>query len=375
VRRLAWLALFLVVVVSAACGGRDGNDAASVAAATRPAAVPEDFRIVSATFVSADRGFVLGTTGCQLPSCTVLLATNDGGRTWERATAPPAPVRTSAPTGDGIQALRFANPNDGWAFGGALFSTHDGGGHWGSVPLGLDGVVVDVAPARHSVYALDEACNSAGGQCQLGRLLRSPVAREAFGPTRPPLRLGLPGHLFAGTLAVHGRAVYLLAQVDGRRSLYVSAKRAWLRRPAPCRRAVEVAFAAGPAGELALVCAGEPSAGQQRKRAFASSDAGALWRRLADPPGAGYVAGLAVPAPGTFVLACARGGILVSRNGGRSWEAALEVGPGDGWRELVFATARDGVALPYAAPSGSVPALAVTHDGGRSWSLLHVRVD
>jgi photosystem II stability/assembly factor-like uncharacterized protein len=329
---------------------------------------------VSTSFVSADRGFVLGTTGCRQASCTVLLATNDGGRTWERTTAPPAPVRTGAPTGEGIRTIRFANARDGWAFGGGLFSTHDGGVHWRAVPLHLDGVVVGVASARHSVYALEEACNSAGGQCQLGRLLMSPLARDAFGPTRAPLRLGVPGHPFAGTLAVHGRAVFVLAQVDARRSLYASEKQGWVRRSAPCRRAVEVAFAASAAGRVAVVCGGEPGAGQQRKRAFASSDAGAHWRRLADPPTAGYVSDVVEPAPGTLVVASARGGILVSREGGRSWETAFGGGPGDGWGEIVFATARDGVAVPYAQPSDTAPALAVTHDGGRSWSLLPVRV-
>jgi hypothetical protein len=130
VRPLPRLVLLLVTLVSAACGGTNGRDAPSLAALTKPAAVSEPFQVVSASFVSADRGFVLGTTGCRQASCTVLLATNDGGRTWERTTAPPAPVRTGAPTGDGIRTIRFANERDGWAFGGGLFSTHDGGRSW-----------------------------------------------------------------------------------------------------------------------------------------------------------------------------------------------------------------------------------------------------
>ena len=85
------------------------------------------FAATSASFTSTQLGWVLGTSPCGKNLCTSLVHTTDGGNTWRRIPAPPAPVNSSTRTG--VSELHFANDIDGYAFGGsALWVTHDGGG-------------------------------------------------------------------------------------------------------------------------------------------------------------------------------------------------------------------------------------------------------
>jgi len=288
--------------------------------------------------------------------------------------APKAPVPPHAPTGDGIRQLVFADADNGWAFGGALYSTHDGGRHWSPVPI-RSGAITAIAVAGPTVYALDEACDAAGTMCQLGHLLQSPVRRDAFEPVPGLHRLGVPGHVFAGSLAAHDTAVYLLAQLDSRLWLWHPDGRLWRRHALPCQPADglgDAAWAVASRGRVVLVCGGEPGAGNELKRGFVSPDAGLDWRALGPLPFNGYVESLAAPTPTTLVLARGRSGLLVSDDGGESWREAFGPGDGDGWRFVSFPTAQFGFALPYAQPSDETPVIAVTHDGGRTWTAVHV---
>ena len=68
----------------------DPSTTTTVASVSIPAGgpVPAGFRSQSATFVSADQGWVLGTAPCAKAPCTSIVRTNDDGATWAGTPAP-----------------------------------------------------------------------------------------------------------------------------------------------------------------------------------------------------------------------------------------------------------------------------------------------
>jgi len=329
------------------------------------------FRPSSATFVSERLGWALGRVRCGKMDCPAVLRTRDGGRTWQRAPAPR--VNAAAGAAGGASGIRFATPRDGWAFGGGLWSTHDGGRHWRSLGPST-GLIADLAAGGGRVYAIEESCNTAGGMCQLGRVLESPVSRDAFRPVRGLPRLGNPGGYLAAALALHGAAAYVVTLTTaGGVRLYGTTGGAWSRLTPPCTNGIPNAIALPLVATysttgLMAVCPGEPSAGSQLKEAYRSTDGGRTWTRLADPPATpGYAASLAAVDARTAFLATARGTIDATRDGGRTWrELAVPADGADGWGYVGFTTSRQGFALPAFDTPGIV---AFTRDGGRSWSL------
>ena len=88
------------------------------------------FRVASVTFVSSEDGWVLGAVGGVL----AMARTQAGGMTWTSATPPPTTFLASA-GGSGVDGVRFADQQDGWAYGSQLWATHDGGASWTQVSL------------------------------------------------------------------------------------------------------------------------------------------------------------------------------------------------------------------------------------------------
>lgn len=276
---------------------------------------------------------------------------------------------SSTPAAGAVQAIRLADRRNGWAYGGGLWSTHDRGRDWRSIAPRA-GVVSDVTSAGGRVYVLNLECNTAGMMCQFGRLLSGRVGSDRLRPVAGVPRLGFAGGEFAGSIASGLRASFYVARVQGARSarsfVYGSTGGRWSRRAAPpCRgETLELELAVSPEGAVFAVCAGEPGAGSQRKRAYGSTDGARHWRRLASPPETGYASQLAAVDVRTVFLANARGDLVVTRDAGRSWRPALSgARGGDGWSEVQFVPRRLGFTLPF----GLGRFLAVTRDGGRHW--------
>jgi hypothetical protein len=83
---------------------------------------------IAASFISAERGCVLGQTSCR--HCSGLVKTIDGGASWTALPKPPVSV-TAYPEGPGdADDVAFADRRDGYLFGPGLMSTHDGGSSW-----------------------------------------------------------------------------------------------------------------------------------------------------------------------------------------------------------------------------------------------------
>ncbi len=148
--------------------------------------VPPDFAAASVTFVSLQTGWVLGTAPCTSPPCTSVVRTRDGGKTWAGIPAPKVGLSTDQLTG--VHQIRFADAENGWAFGPELWATHDGGAHWTRVTLSgvvQDAPVSDLAASTGVVHA---AVVDPSGV----RILSSPVSTDAWqaSPTVVPLGAG-----------------------------------------------------------------------------------------------------------------------------------------------------------------------------------------
>ena len=177
---------------------------------TQPAE-PTGFAPADFTAISATQWWVLG---CRQGECPYVASTSDGGDNWSIVGAPSAwgnPLYQPQPTIDNAMHLRFADANDGWAFGPGLYDTHDGGKTWSQLDLG--GAVEDLEPGLGRVYAVvfpgppSSACSSP--RCPGLQLWSSPITSNAWS------KVSVPEHFYVGSVAVLGDDVYLQVTAGG----------------------------------------------------------------------------------------------------------------------------------------------------------------
>ena len=325
--------------------------------------------LLSATFVSASQGWVLVSARCGRAFCLHLEYTADGGRRW--AAVPSRQLARPALAGQ-IQAIRFADPRDGWAYGlRRVLVTHDGGRTW--QPAALPGLgrpvaveALGVLDGTVDVLVAEGHNPNDGGPSQL---YESDVAKDdwrmvpavgASGPGSLTFANGTGYAAFAeesataaGTAAT-GLALYRTR--DGRN---------WTRRPAPPCPGTP---AAATSTMLYLVCVDGAAAGSTGKLVYGSADGGGTWRHLTSAPTGGDLDGVAA-SPETLLVSWGGGaaGIYASLDGGQHWTTAYTGQIPDGITEMVMTTATRG----YAIDSGSV--LLITRDAGRHWAARNYR--
>jgi hypothetical protein len=328
--------------------------------------VPSGFRAWSVTFVSSGTGFVLGTAPCRRPPCTSVVRTTDGGRTWRGLPAPVAPLPSSdlvfpATSPNTVRDLRFATALDGYAFGGALWTTHDA--HtWRRITVG--GSVLDLAITGRTAYAVVASCSS--GSCHDARLLISPTGRDQFRPVS-----GVTGR-GPGIGSVSTGAGMVTAVLDGATFVRTTDGR-WHRAAVPCLGGPAAVVAPASGSTVTAFCA-EGAAGSVYLTVRQSSTAGRTWTAPVGPLrlpngllsfSAASATRLAVASANPDTL----GGLSISADGGRHWAAASLPRTAAGWRYVGARSATSLVALAE-PPAGSI---ASSSTGGRTWSVLVIR--
>jgi len=312
---------------------------------------PQGFRPLSTSFISVRSGWFLGTCGSGV--CRELWKTTDGGRSFTRLTAPPAPTTE----------IRFADAREGWAFTSrtdvpapGLWRTHDGGRHWRRVVR--DRAVISLEAARGEVWMVMLMPDGLGPQVMRGSTTGDRLTKVMDVPNR------------SGFLVLSGDTAYVVG-VQGAGPIApsitaVDSTGAHARHAPPCTGQADRAFdlAAAARRELVAVCFGEPSAGAQRKSASRSVDGGLTWRPVPDPPVAGYTSG-----PGQLaafgdltLLTGSRSDVERERDGG-PWRSVLTTQDGAGFTYVGLTDARHGVALSWTTAW-------LTSDGGTSWRAL-----
>jgi len=338
-----------------------GSAAASPASAGAPPGgpVPAGFEVASVTFVSANEGWVLGTTKtCAQAPCTSVLRTTDGGHTWVGIPAPK--YRLVSPTSEsGLQRLRFADPSDGFAFGTQLWVTHNGGSSWYRVTQ-VPGVIVDLETAAGVVYAV-----SANTKTNKETVYSSPAARDSWHRVA-----GLPvtsGYGGLGLITLHGKAGWFI--LGGR--LYATTNgSSWVKESFTCPGELMGLTSVGAysATRISLLCSGNPGLGSTEKAVYVSTDGGAHFTKAGTPGSGGDGGLLAEPTPQHLFIATASGAtwLYVSTNGGRTWHNNLTlIDGGLGWYDFGFTTATQGVAVEGEPALGSH--LWITWNAGKKW--------
>lgn len=91
--------------------------------------------------------------------------TTDGGQSWQvLSVLCQAPDCHSTNLSPQVGELRFANSQEGWAFGPELYSTHDGGKIWKKEAM--EGAVRALETAGEKVWIIQETCtDTPGSQC------------------------------------------------------------------------------------------------------------------------------------------------------------------------------------------------------------------
>ncbi len=335
-----------------------------------PSAVPAStlgLSPVSATFVSATDGWVLGKGTCSSGSCAAIMRTADAGRTW---TPIPAPAASIVPGGGqgapGISRLRFADARNGWAYGPDLWATHDGGVTWNRLTIsGLpaDAAVVALEAGNGSVHAV--AFDGQGYRVATG-----PVGTDDFRLSALRVPVGA-GPVPAVQLVLSGAAGWLLENdrtvVGGARLVNGT----WVAWQPPCLNVVGPAYlAASSATELAAACDVGLWSSPTGSHLFISHDGGATFAEAATAVPLTMSGQITAASPSVIVVGGtdATGAVLVATfDAGRTWSVVGRLGTADPV-DLGFTTPTQGVVV---ATSGDAPATFwMTRDGGRTWSAV-----
>lgn len=334
--------------------------------------VPTGFVAWSVTFVSDRQAYVLGDAPCHRPPCTSVVRTLDGGRSWRGVPAPRAPLpppapapATTAPSRETVRQIRFATGLDGYAYGGGLWTTHDGARTWRRVS-GLN-AVLDLEIDGRTAYAVVGLCAGLG-RCRSG-LLASPVSADRFRPVTG-LEPRPVGGLDATVSTGAGLAVF---SFDRARYIH-SRTAAWTRMTEPCQPLGGAVVAPASGATLTAYCA-EGAAGSVYLTIRQSTDLGQHWTTV---PGSAVRLpnGLtAVTAGGATTLAAAAavpdlgGGLAVSRDRGRTWSTVRTPLRSIGWR---YVGARSATAL-VALVDPPAPTLWTSDTAGRTWTIHPIR--
>ena len=266
---------------------------------------------------------------------------------------------------DTVRQIRFATGQDGYAYGGGLWTTHDGARTWRRVG-GLD-TVLDLEIDGRTAYAVVGHCVGLGG-CRSG-LLTSPVSADRFRPV-PGLEPRPVGGLDGAVSTGAGLTVF---SFDGAR--YVHRRTGgWTRMTEPCQPLGGAVVAPASGATLTAYCA-EGAAGSVYLTIRQSTDLGRHWTTV---PGAALRLpnGLTAVTAGTAtVLAAAAavpdlgGGLAVSRDGGRTWSVVPTPSKSIGWR---YVGARSATAL-VALVDPPAPTVWTSDTAGRSWTVHPIR--
>ncbi len=309
---------------------------------TTAGTVPPGFQPESFTAISELTWWLLGDAPCGAHTCTVIVRTEDGGRTFTRIPAPPT---------NNVSELRFANAKDGYAYGPQLWTTHDGGRTWTEPDLGAN----ELAVAEGHVYAVE---GSAPG------LMRSPVGHNAWAV--PPGLAGrqpaLEGQALGG-LWVQGGTVIIHA---GSRLLISNDRGVHFTRMRGVRHAGDCGYD-GVSSPFAIwaLC----STGMAPDDILLSTDSGNTFVSAAQVPDGPIDAFGA--ASSTVAVASGQGPLFRTTNAGASWSPVAA--PSAGWTYLGFTDATHGVALGNFGTGGRQQSrLYYTTDGGASYHLVPI---
>jgi hypothetical protein len=340
------------------------------------ASVPAGFEANSVTWLSAQRGWVLGAAACGKNACAEVIGTADAAKTWRLIGTVGAPIAEFGGR-PGITEIRFATPAVGWAFGPYLFRTSTGGRSWARMPIPGGGKqVLALAAGPAQTYAVVAGCAWGAGICPRPlSFWRIPTGARG-GWARIPLRLP-PND--GADVAVFGATVYVVdEQVQfGRPDVFYASTdgRHFTARPAPCDHAQDLALIQAvpmSADRVALLCDGNPGFSKAVKTVYVSADTSKTDTYAGQMGLFGIQAQLAASPSGNLAVASTSNGSFVYINDThkQAWTMVEGIGDGGaGWNDITYVTNSQAWVVYRPADSSGTGQLWTTHDAGLHWSI------
>ncbi len=353
-------------------------------------------RITDVAFFNPEKGYGVFTrqdgAGCQ----DLVGPTTNGGVTF-------GPLVTVSlwicAKGDSANTLAFDDHGDGFLYGPGLYVTHNGGKTWSRNTQ--PGAVLSVEALGSSVWMVQARCpTSTVRACPLQLLESNDGGRTWSSSAAPASALSNPyvdeaqGQTWL--VRINQSSAYLLSnpvtnpEGDADQApLWFTADsgRSWFTRSIPCKiDGQSVVLSAAPDGTLIAVCAGEPGAGEQMKSVLRSFNSGITWTVESYCPligsaaeascasetlNSGYLSEIDVVSANTVYLVGNRSALLVSRDGGASWQVVPSIGDtSDGTQRVIFFNGLAGLVFGFDPNKSDLPTLWVTRDGGTKWTAV-----
>jgi photosystem II stability/assembly factor-like uncharacterized protein len=325
--------------------------------------VPPGFSPVSITAASEQNFWVLGQAA-GAPDTATVAVTRDGGSSF--SALPPFGAKVvrddNRRTGEEdnqltektVREVRFsADARNGWAYGGALWTTHEGGRAWKPI-RSVPGLVERVEASAGAAYALVRHDGS-------WTLWRSPVDEDAWKPLNvvlnQPASLAVTRDLVAVTDRVQGKA-YVVVSAD--------AGATFTQRTTPCEPDLEAGSLSASAKALWLTCPTGTAASVN-----VSEDAGATWSQVPSgiPAISATASSLGARSPRRAVVAVPGRALILGKDGDAK-STADDAAPVKGLGTPTYAGfTSDRVGYILDVDGG----LFRTTDGGGTWSSVSVR--
>jgi photosystem II stability/assembly factor-like uncharacterized protein len=333
----------------------------------------------SVTFTAPAIGWVLGLSLCGGSPCVRLAKTLDAGRSWRWVSGGNlSALSTLVPW-----HLRFADGQDGWISGSALYATHNAGRTWTRIAFsgfeGSSGSVEALEAGDGRVYA-EIAEGSDPNTYGPVVLFASPTNVDSWHPVTGVStgQAGYPGDISLAQGVFWAMLHPAIVTPQGNQALSALYRSrdgvTWHSEPQPCPSTTVASVAAATSTRVFVVCAGGGAAGSQAKSEYRSDNGGASYQRTANPPFSGDFEAVAA-SPTSISVAAASGATLVysSFDNGRTWTTTLELGDGGlGLSDLGFTTATQGVVIHGQIAYPQSVQLLMTRDGGHTWNPVAV---
>ena len=293
------------------------------------------------------------------------------------------------------------------AYGPELYISHDAGKSFTRVPQ--PGGVLALSAVGSSIWMLEALCPSSAAQsaavlCPLGLFTSNDGGRSfAVDSHLPAIEVGSGSVLMQGA-GLHpnwlqrpsaGVGYVFVPPLGGAtpgapartgESVYRSADggASWTRSSiAGCAAGMYGDASVNPQGQAMVICGGQPSAGYQPKSVFVSPGDGLQWEARFDCLGLGsscgsarlnngYLGLVAYISPTTAFAGGGRSQLLVSHDGGVSWQLV----PGVGYNGDTYSAAFFGSLGYVFGDDGSVSQgyIWTTTDSGVQWNRTAVRI-
>jgi photosystem II stability/assembly factor-like uncharacterized protein len=350
---------------------------ASAALAAGSPRLPSGFQGQSISWVSAQRGWLMGADTCGQNSCATILGSTDGGTAWNTLASFNAPVTNERATG--VTEVRFANASIGWAAEPAFWATTDGGLTWqAQTPPGGGKQVMALAADATVAYAVVSPCAFEHLCNQPATLWTTKPGSDSW----TQVTLALPPITgFNTILALRGQVAYvaipsgLLSGAPLADTLAVTTDgQTWTTRPDPCHPEDGETLGAVTAmsgTRMALLCQGN-FLGGSRKHVYRSNDAAVTLYSAGIPPDLGNTLQLASSPNGTLVMSASSvpGDFIYRNGGGRTWTTSVDFNENEMlWNDIVMVTNQKGwVIFNPVNFFGGQGILYETTDGGLTWN-------